>query len=162
MTHPMRRQDRAITDSGTIDDILSAARFATIGLCDGHEPYVVTLSCGYDADRRRLCFHVATTGRKLDIIAANPRACATVVEDLGYKHGKCAHPFRSVVLTGTMRLVDDAEDVRAGMRNLIGQLESDEDATAIFEKHKLGTAAALDRFRMLVLDIEDVCAKQDE
>ncbi len=42
------------------------------------QPYVVTLSCGFDAANRRLCFHVANSGRKLDIIARNPKACATV------------------------------------------------------------------------------------
>lgn len=162
MTHPMRRHDRAITDSATIDEILSAGRFATIALCDGDEPYVVTLSCGYDAQVRRLCFHVAKEGRKLDIIARNPRACATIVDDLGYKHGECAHPFRSVVLTGTMRLAEDPEDVRAGMRTLIGQLETPADADAIFTRHKIDTDKGLKRFRLLVLDIEEMSAKQDE
>lgn len=162
MTHPMRRHDCAITDPATIDEILSAGRFATIALCDGDEPYVVTLSCGYDAERKRLCFHVATAGRKLDIIAKNPRACATVVQDLGYKHGECAHPFRSVVMTGVMRVVDDAEDVRAGMRTLIGQLETPSDAESLFARHKLDTDEGLKRFRLLVLEIDDVSAKQDE
>ena len=158
----MRRHDCAITDPATIDQILSAGRFATIALCDGNEPYVVTLSCGYDAERRRLCFHVATAGRKLDIIAKNSRVSATVVDDLGYKHGECAHPFRSVVMTGTMRLAEDPEDVRAGMRTLITQLETPADADAIFARHKLHTDEGLTRFRLLVLDIDDMSAKQDE
>lgn len=162
MTHAMRRHDCAISDPEAIDAILSAGRFATIGLCDTDEPYVVTLSYGYDPARRRLCFHVATAGRKLDILAVNPRACATVIEDLGYLHGECAHPFRSVVMTGTMRLIDDPDDVRTGMRTLIGQLETHEDAAAIFARHKLETDEALVRFRLLVFDIEDISAKQDQ
>jgi len=162
VTHPMRRHDCAITDPAIIDEILSAGRFATIALCDGDEPYVVTLSCGYDPELKRLCFHVATAGRKLDIIAKNSRACATIVDDLGYKHGECAHPFRSVVMNGTMRLAEDPADVRAGMRTLIGQLETPADAEALFARHKLDTDEALKRFRLLVLDIEDVSAKQDQ
>lgn len=162
MTHLMRRHDCEITDPAIIDEIISAGRYATIALCEGDEPYVVTLSCGYDAERRRLCFHVATSGRKLDIIAGNPRACATIVDDLGYKHGECAHPFRSVVMTGTMRLADDPEDIRAGMRTLIDQLETPADADALFARHKLDTDEGLKRFRLLVLEIEGVSAKQDE
>jgi len=162
VTHPMRRNDCAITDPAIIDEILSAGRFATIALCDGDEPYVVTLSCGYDPERKRLCFHVATAGRKLELIAKNPRACATIVDDLGYKHGECAHPFRSVVMTGTMRLAEDPEDVRTGMRTLIGQLETPEDAESIFARHKLDTDDGLKRFKLLVLDIDDMSAKQDE
>lgn len=162
MTHPMRRHDCEITDPDAIASILSAARYATIALCDGNEPYVVTLSCGYDPARNRLCFHVATAGRKLDIIAKNPSACVTIVEDLGYLHGECAHPFRSAVMTGTMRVLKDADDVRVAMRTLIGQLESAEDTEALFEKHKLDTDAALDRFRMLVFEIDTLSAKEDQ
>ena len=58
MTHELRRADREITDPAEIDRILSAAKYATIALADGAQPYVVTLSCGFDAGRQRLCFHV--------------------------------------------------------------------------------------------------------
>jgi uncharacterized protein len=162
MSHSMRRHDREVTDPAVIDEILSAGRYATVGLSDGDEPYVVTLSCGYDAQRNRLCFHVAPAGRKLDIIAKNPRASATIVDDLGYNTGACEHPFRSVVISGTMRMLEDPEDVRVAMRTLIAQLESESDAAVIYERNKLDTEAALVRFRLLVLDIDDVSAKQGE
>ncbi len=162
MTHPLRREDRAITDPVLIDRILSTARYATIALADGTEPYVVTLSCGYDRARNRLCFHVAPVGRKLDIIERNPRACVTVVEDLGYKHGECAHPFRSVVMEGHMRLATDAVEAREMMRVLIGQLESEQGVTEVYERNNLDDDAALARFRMLLFDIGDITAKEGE
>ena len=162
MAHPLRRTDREITDAAEIDRLLSQARFATIALADGDEPYVVTLSCGYDAAHSRLCFHVATVGRKLDIIARNPKACATVVSDLGYKRGECAHPFESVVMTGTMRLLEDPEEIRAGMRVLIGQLESAADSETVFARNELDSDAALKRFRLLVFEIDDLVAKRGE
>ena len=65
-------------------------------------------------------------------------------------------------MTGIMRVVDDAEDVRAGMRTLIGQLETSSDAESLFARHKLDTDEGLKRFRLLVLDIDEVSAKQDE
>jgi nitroimidazol reductase NimA-like FMN-containing flavoprotein (pyridoxamine 5'-phosphate oxidase superfamily) len=160
MAHPLRRADRQITDAAEIDRLLSQARYATIALADGDEPYVVTLSCGFDAPNQRLCFHVANTGRKLDIITRNPKACATVVADLGYQFGGCAHPFESVVMNGTMRLIEDPDDIRAGMRALIGQLESPSDAEAIIARNKLGTDDALKRFRLLTFEIGDVTAKR--
>lgn len=162
MTHPLRREDRAITDPAEIDRILGEARYATIALADAGEPYAVTLSCGYDRAGKRLCFHVAPVGRKLDMIERNSRACVTVVEDLGYKHGECAHPFRSVVMEGRMRLAADFEEARAMMRVLVCQLESEQGVAEIFEQHELDDDAALARFRMLVFDIEDVTAKEGE
>jgi uncharacterized protein len=160
--HPLRREDRAITDPAEIGRILSAARFATIALADAGEPYVVTLSCGYDAAHGRLCFHVAPEGRKLDIIARNPRACVTVVEDLGYKRGECAHPFRSVVMEGRMRLVSAPAEMRETMRVLIGQLEAPEDAAEVYVRNKLDDDGALTRFRMLVFEIDDMSGKEGE
>jgi nitroimidazol reductase NimA-like FMN-containing flavoprotein (pyridoxamine 5'-phosphate oxidase superfamily) len=162
MAHPMRRRDRRITDASEIDRLLSEARWAAIALADGDEPYVVTLSCGFDAVNRRLCFHAANSGRKLDIIARNPKACATVVADLGYKQGECAHPFESVVMTGTMRLLEDPEEVRAGMRVLIGQLESASDAQAVFDRNELDSDTALKRFSLLVFEIGHLDAKRGE
>jgi nitroimidazol reductase NimA-like FMN-containing flavoprotein (pyridoxamine 5'-phosphate oxidase superfamily) len=162
MAHPIRRTDREITDAAEIDRLLAQARYATIALADEGEPYVVTLSCGYDAAGQRLCFHVAPLGRKLDIIARNPKACATVIADLGYKDGECAHPFESVVMTGTMRLLEDPDEIRAGMRVLIGQLESTSGAEEIYARNNLDSADALKRFRLLVFEIEDRTAKSGE
>ena len=158
----MRRTDRQITDRSEIDRLLSEARYATIALAEGDRPYVVTLSCGFDASNNRLCFHVARSGRKLDIIARNPNACATVIADGGYKHGECAHPFESVVMTGSMRLLDDPEEVRDGIRVLIGQLESEEDAADVFERNRLDYDVSLKQFRLLVFEIEEATAKRGE
>ncbi|HEY5540672.1 MAG TPA: pyridoxamine 5'-phosphate oxidase family protein [Coriobacteriia bacterium] len=159
MTHELRRHDLQITDPAEIDRILRSAEYATIALADGEQPYLVTLSCGYDALRHRLCFHVAPQGRKLDLIAENPLACATVIGDLGYKDGECAHPYESVVMFGRMRVLEDPDDVRAGMRAIIAQLESIEAAAVVWERNRLHTPEALERFRMLVFEIEDLTAK---
>ena len=159
MTHELRRHDLQITDRAQIDRILSSARHASIALADGERPYLVTLSHGYDAARNRLCFHVALKGRKLQIIAKNPLACATVVSDLGYEAGKCEHPYESVVLFGPMRVLEDPDDIRVAMRTLISQLESAEHGAAIWRRNNLDTDGTLTRFRMLVFEIDSVTAK---
>lgn len=159
MAHELRRHDLAITDPAEIDRILSSAKHATVALSDGVQPYAVTLSCGYDAQRRRLCFHVALKGRKLDIIADNPLACATVLGRQGYNLGECEHPYESVVLFGRMRVLEDPEDVRVAMRTLIGQLESADHGVAIWERNRLDSDGTLTRFRMLVFEIESLTAK---
>jgi hypothetical protein len=159
MTHELRRHDLQITDPAQIDRILTSARHATIALADGDQPYLVTLSHGYDAARNRLCFHVALKGRKLELIAKNPLACATVVSDLGYEAGKCEHPYESVVLFGRMRVLEDSDDIRVAMRTLIGQLESAENGSAIWARNNLDSDGAITRFRMLVFEIDGVTAK---
>ena len=162
MTHELRRHDLEITDAEQIERILHNARYATVALAEGAQPYLVTLSCGYDAAQRRLCFHVAPKGRKLDIIANNPLACATIVADKGYLEGECAHPYDSVVLFGRMRLLEDAGEVRAAMRTLMRQLESGDAESALWERHDLDSDEALVRFRMLVFEIDDLSAKSGQ
>lgn len=160
MAHHLRRTDREITDRTEMDRILASARYATVALVDDGAPYVVTLSCGYDADRQRLCFHVATAGRKLDAIAADPRACVSVIEDLGYNVGACEHPFRSVVMEGRMRVLDDLDEAREAMRTLIAQLESTDATAEIWERNSLAGDERWRGLKMLVFDIESITAKQ--
>jgi len=156
--HAVRRHDREITSTETIEEILSNGRFTTIALA-GDEPYLVTMSYGYDPELRRLCFHVAKDGRKLDRIAQDPRACATVIEDLGYKHGECAHPYRSVVAFGRLRKLDQPDDSRRAIRTLLTQLEGTEDP---WEAMGLDDDSRFDRFAVLVFDIEHWTAKEGE
>jgi uncharacterized protein len=157
MTYHMRRADRAITDQAAIERLLRDGTYTSIALVDGDEPYVVTLSYGYDAPRRRLYFHAAHEGRKLDVIAKNPRACATIIAENGYTTGECEHPFESLVLTGTMRLVtDDAEKLTA-IHTLVEHLEPD--AQAYWSSRSWTLESRVAGFSALCLDIDSVSAK---
>lgn len=155
--HP-RRSDRAITEPGRIDALLREGRYCTIALHDG-EPYAVTLSYGYDPSASRLYFHCADEGRKIDAVAMNPRACASVVLDRGYKHGECAHPYESVVLHGTMRIVQDAQEKLHGLRVLVEHLEDDPDS---FAQMGLADPARVGGVTALAFDIETRVAKKGE
>jgi uncharacterized protein len=156
--HHPRRTDREIADIDRIERLLREARFCSIALYDG-SPYVVTLSFGYDDHSRRLYFHCASEGRKIDAIAHDPRAAATVVLDRGYKHGECAYPYESVVLQGSMRLVDDPAEKIHGLRVLVEHLEDGPDA---FSTMGLDDPARVDGVSVLAFDIELFSAKEGE
>lgn len=156
--HEMRRADREITDPARIDDLLKRGRFITLALVDGVEPYVVTLSYGYDSQSRRMYFHVAHAGHKLDVIAVNPRACGTVVLDGGYNQGECEHPFESVVVRGTLRIAEDPAEKRNAIRALVGHLEPD--AETYWASRTWDLEDRLGGFKALMLDIESVSAKE--
>lgn len=157
MLHHMRRSDREITEPAKIDEILRNGRYVAIALADGDKPYVVTLSYGYDSTAARLYFHAAHEGRKLDVIARNPRACATVVLDDGYTVGECEHPFRSVVLAGTMRVVEDADEKLHAIHTLVAHLEPD--AAGYWESRPWALEQRLGGFAVLAFDIETRSAK---
>lgn len=159
MPHHLRRTDREITDPARIEALLREGRFCTIALADEDGPYAVTLSYGYDPAASRLYFHCAAEGRKIDAIARDPRACATVIADRGYKHGECAHPFESVVLHGTMRLVSDPAEKLHGLRVLVEHLEDGPDAFATMGFDQPGR---VDGVTALAFDIERLVAKQGQ
>ena len=153
----MHKKEREITDRDVLVDILNEGQYVVIAMCRENEPYIVTLSYGYDREAHALYFHTALEGLKLDLIEQNPRVCGTVIEDRGYIQGECAHAYRSLVLWGEMCVVDDVDEKRRGMEILIDHLERDPDPI----KHKhLQKADAYERVNILRLDIQHMTGKQ--
>jgi hypothetical protein len=158
MPYHVRRKDRVIADPLEVDAIIRSGRYCAIGLVDGEDPYVVTMNYGYDDSANRLYFHVAKEGHKLDIIARNPRACATIVQEDGYAVGKCEHPYRSVVLRGTMRVVAEPEEQRHALRVLVGHQE--DEPAEYWASRALDEDRHYGRFTALAFEVEHITAKQ--
>jgi uncharacterized protein len=153
----MRRIDRAITDAEQLTSILRRGKYATVAMCHNAEPYLVTLSYGYDVERNALYFHMATAGRKQEAILEDPHVCASIVIDGGYQEGECRHVYESVVLTGRMAMVEDHDEARYGMKVLLGHLEGDPDA--VWERQALDAEETWRRLRVARLDIEEMTGK---
>jgi nitroimidazol reductase NimA-like FMN-containing flavoprotein (pyridoxamine 5'-phosphate oxidase superfamily) len=153
----MNKAEREINDPDTLVEILKRGKYAIIGMCRDKEPYVVTLSYGYDTDHDCLYFHSASKGLKLDFITENPEVCATVLEDNGYVKNDCSHRYRSIVLRGKMYVVSEEAEKLQGMDVLAYHLEDDPDA----RQKKLRNLASADwsRLTVLRLDIEELRGK---
>lgn len=124
-SYHLQFHEREIKDNEEITTILERGKYISIAMCRENLPYLVTLSYGYDKDSDTLYFHSRTDGLKLDILQTNPDVCATVIADLGYHEGRCEHAYRSVVLYGTMSVVNDPQEKEHGMRTLLHHLETD-------------------------------------
>lgn len=157
MTYHLRRTDREITDPEAVSRILRDGRYATVALGGEDGPYAVTLSYGHDVEASRLYFHVAHAGRKLDMIAADPRACATVVNDRGYNAGECEHHYESIVLFGRMRLVETAEEKLHAIHTLVSHLEPDPDG--YWSSRSWTLEQRIGGFSALAFEIEHLTAK---
>lgn len=156
--HDMRRRDREITDPQEIANVLRNGKYASVGLVDGDEPYVVTMSYGWDTEADRLYFHAAHEGRKIDAIRKNARACVTVVADAGYNHGECEHPFESVVMFGRMRIVEDDAEKRHAILTLVSHLESE--PQEYWDSRSWQLEQRIEGFSALVFEIERTTAKR--
>ncbi len=154
----VRRADREIVDPTELDALLHEGKYVTIAFARADEPYLVTLSYGFDAERRALYFHTATEGVKYEFAEANPQVCASVVLDGGYVAGECEHNYRSVVVRGTFARVTDPAELRHGMRVLLAHLE--DDAEEWMTSRRLDRDSAYERMAVARLDIGSVTGKQ--
>jgi nitroimidazol reductase NimA-like FMN-containing flavoprotein (pyridoxamine 5'-phosphate oxidase superfamily) len=125
--HIHNRPDREIKDEVLIQALIKKGKYVTLSLCNNNQPYIVTLSYGYDHPTRSLYMHCANEGLKLDFIKANPNACGTLIEDGGYIQNECAHRYKTVVFFGKISILTDIEEKRKGMEILLNHLESEED-----------------------------------
>jgi len=119
----LRRKDKALTDEAEIEHLLCSAPYITLAMCSEGAPYLAVFNHGYDAQHRRIYFHCAREGRKIDVLSANPRVCGIAFEDLGYLHGMCDHAYRSVMFEGTVRFIEELNEKRAALELMIRQQE---------------------------------------
>jgi nitroimidazol reductase NimA-like FMN-containing flavoprotein (pyridoxamine 5'-phosphate oxidase superfamily) len=125
--HLNNRPNREIKTDTEILGILRNGKYVSISMCRENEPYIVTLSYGYDSESNSLYFHSSPEGLKIDFIKSNPLVCATIIEDGGYVINECEHNYRTVVFWGEMFIVHDLEEKKHGMSILLNHLEKDPD-----------------------------------
>lgn len=155
----MFKKEKEITDAEVMYDVLKKGQYATIALSEKNEPYIVTMNYGYDGDKKALYFHCAFKGLKLEILSQNPRVCATVMEDHGYKMDECSHAYRSVVFWGTLSVVQELEEKKYGMEVLFRHLEKNPDP---IRERNFKTERDYFKVNILRLDIEEITGKQGQ
>lgn len=105
----IRRQDRLL-DLESSYALLQEGEVGYLALSDEKNPYVIPLN--YYVEENIIYFHCALLGRKLDIIAKNPRFCFAVSEMDGIKTGPSACDFgtfyRSILAFGHAHVISDA------------------------------------------------------
>ena len=154
----MRRVEKEIKDKAELIEILKGGKYTVISMCKENEPYIVSLSYGYDEDRHALYIHCSKEGQKIDFVKVNPFVCGTVIEDNGYEQG-CGQTFRSVVFRGKMVIVEEKEEKKRGFDFLLNQLENDPNGMKqkFFKKEE-----TYQNTGMLRLDITDISGKEEK
>ena len=156
MSFHVRRKDREITDSDALKTVLKATKYVTIALCMDDEPYLVSLSHGYDEKRNCLYFHCADEGKKLVYMKANSKVWGQPVLDYGVTD-ECDYAYKSVHFKGTMSLIDDLSEKQHAMEVLVRQLsETPEEKLAKIKPEKLAKTT------MGKIDITSMSGKQHQ
>ena len=153
----IRRKEKEITDDREILDIIKNGKFTSISMSKKNEPYIITLSYGYDLTKNALYFHCGE-GQKIDFIKSNPYVCGTIIEDNSYQED-CIQAFRSVVYRGKITIITEIEEKKHGFVILIDHLEKNPNET---KKKLLNSEDVYIKPVILRLDIEDITCKEEK
>ena len=153
----LRRVEKALDDPREIEQVLTSVRIMTVACCLVNEPYLFTVDYAWDQQARELWFHCATEGRKMKVLQANPRVCATVIEDRGYIDGECDHAYRSLILEGKAYVVTDLSEKRRGLELLARKHERQPEAVLA---RFAGNDEAVRKVGMIRISVESVSGKQ--
>jgi uncharacterized protein len=121
MSFHVRRKEREITDANEMRMVLKTTKYVTVALCMKEEPYLVSLSHGYDENKQCLYFHCAPEGKKLIFAAANPQVWGQAVLDFGVTE-ECDYAYTSVQFSGKLCLINDLTEKRHAMEVLVRQV----------------------------------------
>jgi len=94
-----------------MEKILQRAGVGRIALCDGSMPYLVPVNFLYH--EKKIAFHCAWEGKKLDLIGKNPNCCFEIDEFMGevsyHYEDRCHLDYDSVLAFGKARVENDEE-----------------------------------------------------
>ena len=138
--------------------IIQGQKYMTLAMAMDNEPYLVTLSYGYDVEANCFYFHCAAEGRKIDYLRANPVVWGQILEDHGYLEGKCSHAFRTVQFRGTVSFLDNTEEKRRALHMMVDGLEPDPGPV----KQKQVTDKSLSRVTIGKVAVEFMTGKQSD
>ena len=149
----MRRFKQALTPD-ECDAVLernTAGVLAVLG--DEGYPYAVPMSYVYSDGK--VYFHWATAGHKLDAVRAEPRASFCVVDRDQVVPEKYTTYYRSVIVFGSARVVDDPAEKRRAIDALCAKYRPGFEAERAAE-----IDGSWDRFLMVALTPERITGKQ--
>ena len=121
----IRRKEKAIEKKDEVIAILGNAKYITIAMCQDNQPYLATLSHGYDERNHCIYFHCAKEGKKVDILTANNLVWGQAIEDYGYADGSCDHLYATAQFRGKVSFIDDIAEKEHALRTMIYSLEKD-------------------------------------
>lgn len=151
---PMRRKRQQLDDAES-EDILRRATSGVLALLgDGDYTYAVPLSYVYLPGR--LIFHSAVAGHKVDALRRHPKASFCVIQQDEVSEAAFTTFYRSVIVFGTLRILDDEDEKLEALRALARRYSPHEPAEHMDHEIAKGFPHVL----MFELQIEHMTGKE--
>lgn len=153
MTQEMRRSRQQLT-AAQCEEVLLRGTAGVLALSGmNNAPYAVPVSYVYEEGK--LYFHSAKEGHKLDLIRQNPKVSFCVIDRDDVVPEEFTTYFRSVIVFGTMRIL---EDEKVSMRAI--RLLADKFRPGHPVERDAEIARQRPRFIMLELTADRITGKQ--
>ena len=125
--HKIRRKDKEVTEHSELRKPLLEAKYVTIAMCSNNEPYLVTLSHGFDDENNCIYFHCASQGKKIDFLQINPVVWGQALIDNKYQQGACDHLYQTTQFKGKVSFLNNYEEKMYALKIMINQLDDKPD-----------------------------------
>jgi len=156
MFREMRRKKQELSRERCVE-ILKKGTSGVLALSgDEGYPYALPISYVYDEAAGKLFFHCAKSGHKLDAIRREEKASFCVIERDEICPEKYTTFFRSLILFGRLRIVEDGEKKRQALENLGRKYAPHESEAHLSEEIE----SSFCRLEILVFDIEHMSGKE--
>lgn len=119
----IRRKEKEITEKEEMLTILESSKYITVAMCLDNEPYLVTLSHGFDRKKNCIYFHCAQEGKKIDILESNNIVWGQAMLDKGYAYGKCDHLYATMQFKGKVVFVKEFAEKKQALEVMVRGLE---------------------------------------
>jgi len=150
----MRRSDKEINNPEEIDAILQASPVCRIAMAAGGHPYIVPVN--FAVSNRRLYFHCAKSGKKIDMLRNNPLVCfeADIPGELVHGETACSWgmKYKSVIGFGRAYFIEGADEKKQAL-DILMKKYSGRDAFAYADD-------TLDKVCVIGIRIENISGKK--
>ena len=153
MFREMRRKKQALSTEESLA-ILNRGLSGVLAVTgDQGYPYAVPLSYVYD--NNKIFFHCALSGHKLDAIAANNKVSFCVVGQDRVMPQEYTTYFRSVIIFGRARILEDPIEKRTALEKLAAKYSPEQETGRLREIDRL-----FERTCMVEIVIEHITGKE--
>ena len=149
----MRRKRQLLSEEDSIDILMKATAGTLALLGDNDYPYAVPISYVYQ--ERKLYFHSALAGHKVDAIRKCDKASFCVIDKDEVHPEKYTTFFRSVIAFGRIHIIEDEQEKQETARMLGNRYNPNNDESLQKEIER-----GISRMLMIRLDIEHLTGKE--
>ena len=153
MFREMRRHKQVLSLEENIQVLIHGTSGVLAVSGDDDYPYAVPLSYVYHDNK--IFFHCAKTGHKLDAIARNEKVSFCVIDKDQVVPEEYTSYFRSVIVFGKARILEDAAEKRSALEILAARYSPDHEQGRLKEIEK-----GLGNMCMIEITIEHISGKE--